>query len=215
MSVTTRQTFRRRFENTVPVLTPLYSAACPPRTLSDEGTYLCGSSDACDLRLRIDGIEPEHCALMFRTGALSVRRGDGRIWVNDLPVRDECELSSGDVLSVGPLSFLVGESEVASQTAPADQRSHDPSIQIAERNSGTAEHLESFARKAELLAEREFALSFRSNDVAARHRALQEFAESLAQRSAELDLQAAVLTQQSQALSEQLRNQTADRKSVV
>ena len=214
MSVTTRQTFRRRFESTVPVLTPLYSAACPPRTLSDEGSYLCGSSDACDLRLRIDGVEPEHCALLFRTGALSVRRGDGRIWVNDLPVREECELSLGDVLSVGPLSFLVGESEAARQTAPANLKSHDPSVQINDRNSATTEHLESLARKAEQLAERELALSFRSNDVAAQHQALKEFAESLAQRSAELDLQAAVLTLRSDALALHKSRENSESSSV-
>ncbi len=196
MSVTMRQAFCRRFEGTVPVLTPLYSDACLPRTLSVDGSYLCGSSDACDVRLRIDGVEPEHCSLLLRSGELSVHRRDGRIWVNDLPVREVCELSSGDLLSVGPLTFLVGESAVAARSAKADLTLQDLSILINAQNGAETEHADSRVRNAAQLQ---------------KHTAL---SRTISQRAVELDAQGAELTQRAEALALQRSRESGETSSV-
>ena len=109
MSVMIRQAFRDSFGTTVPVLRPLYNADCDSWQIAEEGEFDCGNSDHCRLPLRLDGIEKQHCSLLFRSGALRIRRNNGRIWVNDLPVASECNLSPGDILNIGPVSFEVGE----------------------------------------------------------------------------------------------------------
>ena len=88
---------------------PLLIALCGSRDhswqLCTEGEYSCGSSPADDIRIELSGIERGHCRLIYRAGQLYVQRGEGRIWVHELPVSFSARLCEGDTLSLGGVSL--------------------------------------------------------------------------------------------------------------
>ena len=88
---------------------PLLIALCGARDhswqLCTEGEYSCGSSPADDIRIELSGIERGHCRLVYRAGQLWVQRGEGRIWVHELPVGSIARLCEGDTLSLGGVSL--------------------------------------------------------------------------------------------------------------
>ncbi len=109
MSVTIRQAFPNSFGAAIPILTPLYGLKCDVWQFMDEREVVLGSDSDCEFVLPLEGVEKRHCTLIFRAGALSVRRNEGRVWINDIPVGRECSLILGDMLTIGPRSFLVGQ----------------------------------------------------------------------------------------------------------
>jgi chromosome segregation ATPase len=111
MSVRMKPQTGRFAGRTVPVLMPLYRTDCGSWQFTEDGDYRCGAAAHCDIQIEADGIAPEHCDLNYRAGHLSVRRGQGRVWVNELPVQTECSLSPGDTLSFGAVSFRIDEAE--------------------------------------------------------------------------------------------------------
>jgi anti-anti-sigma regulatory factor len=73
--------------------------------------FLIGSDKLCQLRSHLEGIGPQHCALVNRERKLFVRDlGSGNpTYVNDesVPVNAEWPLHAGDHLRVGPLDFII------------------------------------------------------------------------------------------------------------
>jgi chromosome segregation ATPase len=69
---------------------------------------LIGQAAGCDVRLNVEGVHPQHCALVIGPTGLLLRdlQGESGTLVNGEPVTS-CLLHNGDVLTVGPFSFQV------------------------------------------------------------------------------------------------------------
>ena len=89
----------------IPVLTPMYGAPLDPFCAQIDGTYRCGYGAANEFGLEFSGAEATHCCFIRKAGTFSVKRLDGRVWVNDLPVSGVNRLTEGDVISLGPVSY--------------------------------------------------------------------------------------------------------------
>lgn len=85
--------------------------------------FLMGSEPLCQLRSRLPGIAPQHCAIVTRGHRAFVRDLGGRTYVNNqlVPPETEWPLHKGDRLAVGPLEFLVEfhEKQLAQRDAEA------------------------------------------------------------------------------------------------
>ena len=124
MSVTKRQGSRNSFGSTLPVLLPLYDSVCESLQFVADAEIACGTGADCQFRLNHQGIADRHCVFILRAGILTVRRIDGRIWLNEIPVSTEAVLSHGDILSIGPVTFQIDE--IARPDAPAPARDFPP-----------------------------------------------------------------------------------------
>jgi hypothetical protein len=82
-----------------------------------EMLFMIGSDSSCQLRSRLDGILPQHCAIRSDDRKVFILNlGDGQVTVNDEPLSsgEEWRLHRQDRLAVGPLEFVVqfNEAEV-------------------------------------------------------------------------------------------------------
>ena len=109
MSVTKRQGSRNSFGSTLPVLLPLYHSACESWQFAADEQIVCGAAEECQFRLDHESIADRHCAFTLRAGTLTIRRIDGRIWLNEIPVSSEATLTPGDIVSIGPVTFQIDE----------------------------------------------------------------------------------------------------------
>lgn len=138
MSVATKRSVFKT-SRLVPMLTPLYDAQqnqfCAPK----DGIYRCGTNADCEFHLESQGAEAEHCTFERRGGTFAVDHINGRVWINDLPVRGKNYLSDGDVITLGPASFLLSLEEPTTQLSP--------------------EHLEALENTSRLLSVGSFAAS--------------------------------------------------------
>ena len=117
MSVTKRQGSRSSFGSTLPVLLPLYDSVSESWQFVADDEMTCGAGDDCQFRLNHEGIAERHCSFSLRAGILTVRRLDGRLWLNDIPVSTDAILAPGDVISIGPVTLQIDE--IARPAAPA------------------------------------------------------------------------------------------------
>lgn len=140
MSVTKRQGSRNSFGSTLPVLLPLYHSACESWQFAADEEIVCGAGDKCQFRLDHESIADRHCAFTLRAGTLTIKRLDGRIWLNEIPVSSEAILTVGDIVSIGPVTIQVDEttrpteptpSRVSASIAPASSSHHEPVAQVA------------------------------------------------------------------------------------
>jgi anti-anti-sigma regulatory factor len=73
--------------------------------------FLIGSDKVCQLRSQLEGIGPQHCALVSRERKVFIRdMGSGNpTFVNEgaLPENAEWPLHAGDHIRVGPLEFVI------------------------------------------------------------------------------------------------------------
>jgi anti-anti-sigma regulatory factor len=73
--------------------------------------FLIGSDKVCQLRSQLEGIGPQHCALVSRERKVFIRdMGSGNpTFVNEgaLPENAEWPLHAGDHIHVGPLEFVI------------------------------------------------------------------------------------------------------------
>src|SRR5215468_10989379 len=71
--------------------------------------FLIGRDSQCHLRPASPLISKRHCALIQRDNKAFIRDFDSTngTFVNDEPVKGECELHHGDQLKVGPIHFTV------------------------------------------------------------------------------------------------------------
>jgi anti-anti-sigma regulatory factor len=73
--------------------------------------FLIGTDKLCQLRSKVEGIGPQHCALVNRERKVFVRdMGSGLpTFVNNetLPAHQEWPLHAGDKIAVGPLEFVI------------------------------------------------------------------------------------------------------------
>ncbi len=109
MSVTKRQGSRNSFGSTLPVLLPLYDSASESWQFVADDEITCGAGEDCQFRLNQGGIAKRHCAFNLRAGILTVRRLDGRIWLNEIPVSTEAILAPGDIVSIGAVTISIDE----------------------------------------------------------------------------------------------------------
>ncbi len=140
MSVTKRQGSRNSFGSTLPVLLPLYDSACESWQFSADEEIVCGAGEECQFRLDHESIADRHCAFTLRAGTLTIKRLDGRIWLNEIPVSSEAVLTPGDIVSIGPVTIQVDET-----TRPAEPTPSRASASIAPASSTTRQML-SFGR---------------------------------------------------------------------
>lgn len=140
MSVTKRQGSRNSFGSTLPVLLPLYDSACEAWTFSADEEVTCGGGEECQFRLNHESIAVRHCAFTLRAGTLTIRRLDGRIWLNEIPVSTEAVLTPGDIVSIGPVTLQVDEIarpaeqtpvRVSATTTPASTNHQTPAASVA------------------------------------------------------------------------------------
>jgi predicted component of type VI protein secretion system len=76
--------------------------------------FIIGRDPQCNLRPASAMISKRHCALLVKSGEVFVRdfESTNGTYVNDEPIKGEVALKHGDVLRVGPLTFMaVIESE--------------------------------------------------------------------------------------------------------
>ena len=119
MSVTKRQGSRNSFGSTFPVLLPLYDSASESWQFAADEEIICGAGEECQFRLNHESIAVRHCALTLRAGTLTIKRLDGRIWLNEIPVSSEAILTSGDIISIGPVTLQVDETTRPAEPTPA------------------------------------------------------------------------------------------------
>jgi chromosome segregation ATPase len=100
------------------VLLPLYDSACEAWTFSADEEVICGAGKECQFLLNHESIADRHCAFTLRAGTLTIRRLDGRIWLNEIPVSSEAILTPGDILSIGPVTFHVDETARPAEPTP-------------------------------------------------------------------------------------------------
>jgi pSer/pThr/pTyr-binding forkhead associated (FHA) protein len=74
-----------------------------------ESEFLIGRATDCDLRLRSSEISRHHCEIRIAPDGASVNDlgSSNGTYVNDQRVRSQADLHSGDLLKVGPYTFLV------------------------------------------------------------------------------------------------------------
>jgi hypothetical protein len=125
MSVTKRQGSRNSFGSTLPVLLPLYDSASESWQFVADDEITCGAGEDCQFRLNQGGIAKRHCAFNLRAGILTVRRLDGRIWLNEIPVSTEAILAPGDIISIGAVTISIDEI-ARPVSAPAPVASSSP-----------------------------------------------------------------------------------------
>jgi len=98
---------------------------------------LIGQAEGCDIRLNVDGVLPLHCVIALGADGPHLRSwGEQSTRVNDEPASTRL-LSDGDLLQVGPFTFLVHWASAQ----PIDQPQQLP----------TSEHLDGKQRKLEEL----------------------------------------------------------------
>lgn len=235
MSVKMKPQTGRFAGRTVPVLMPLYRTDFGSWQFTEDGDYRCGSAAHCDIQIEADGISSEHCALAYHAGHLSVRRGNGRVWVNELPVHNECTLSPGDTLSFGAISFRIDSAEPARQAsitaeAPVAAVPATPAFAVPPAIPAPAPYVAPlmYSQPAAVvpppiptivtvtdsseLQEKLRAVAEQKSSLDARERQLQDAAlackereQALAERQKALDDRSALLTQQRASVSEQMR----------
>jgi len=98
---------QRRHATGIPVLVAGWDCGDPPHLFLAEGEYSCGAGADDDLKISLRGVGQRHCVLRCDRGSLFVRKSQGNVWVNDVPVRSEHRLSRGDQLAIGPAVFRV------------------------------------------------------------------------------------------------------------
>ena len=125
MSVTKRQGSRNSFGSTFPVLLPLYDSTSESWQFVADEEITCGAAEECQFRLNQEGIAGRHCAFNLRAGILTVRRLDGRIWLNEIPVSAEAILAPGDIVSIGAVTISIDEI-ARPVSAPAPVASSSP-----------------------------------------------------------------------------------------
>lgn len=145
----------------IPVLKPLHAVHLESFRADVDGTYRCGSNAASQFCLAYAGAEFTHCSFIRKAGSFSVIRKDGRVWVNDLLASGLTQLTEGDVISLGPVSYRLEFQD--SEACPPER--HDRSTQM------TAQWNE-LAVKMEELAEQERENVRRSLEMDSRHQAL-------------------------------------------
>ncbi|MCA9062633.1 MAG: hypothetical protein KDA96_06225 [Planctomycetaceae bacterium] len=217
----------RRTATFIPVLIPSWDDRVTPFILGGEGQYSCGRSLECDLVVSLGGVADCHCYLKLDCGRLSISRAEGHVWVNDLPLNGEWDLHPGDVLSLGPATFLVDavstqepeeNHSFPSQSVPRPQASAGPvhsghsrtvvppvAAPIHESVETSEAQRQEITRRESLLDQRERHL----NEVARR---LQENEASLVDRrrnleelSRQITLQKSELTQSRLETDRQIR----------
>ncbi len=121
MSVTKRQGSRNSFGSTLPVLLPLYDSANESWQFVADAEVVCGAGDDCQFRLCHEGVAERHCVFSLRAGILTVRKVDGRIWVNEIPVSTEAMIVPGDMVSIGPVTIQIDETArtAATESVPS------------------------------------------------------------------------------------------------
>ncbi len=119
MSVTKRQGSRNSFGSTFPVLLPLYDSTCAAWTFSADEEIICGVGEECQFRLDQESIADRHCGFTLRAGTLTIRRIDGRIWLNEIPVSSEAILTPGDIVSIGAVTIQIDEVNRPVEPTPA------------------------------------------------------------------------------------------------
>jgi len=95
--------------------------------------FLIGRADDCHLRAGSDLVSRHHCAIVLGEAYLGVREFGSRngTFVNQVAVKGEVELHSGDHLKIGPLEFEVvvrqskGEVQAEPEHAGGEQYSAD------------------------------------------------------------------------------------------
>lgn len=136
MSVTKRQGSRNSFGSNLPLLQPLYDSACESWQFTADEEIVCGAGDDCQFRLNHKGIADRHCTWTLRSGTLSIRRLNGRIWLNEIPVSSEAILAAGDIVSIGPVTVQIEETARISAFSPVSPAG--PGASVATNHSQSA-----------------------------------------------------------------------------
>ena len=226
MSVATTRSAQTSFSRT-PVLTPLYGAHHESFRALADGTYRCGSGAASEFSLGFSGAVAAHCCFTRQAGAFSVNCLDGRVWINDLPVSGVNQLTEGDVVSLGPVSYRLEFQEVPSllpepvvrpsisfappvQDTPLLQTSLQKELEEHQRlltmRQQQLDDLTQIVRERERFAEtRLAAIEDRSSQITAQWNELVLKLERFAAQEREIVLRSEEVDRQHKTLADQLR----------
>ena len=164
-----------------------------------------GSSKACTLTVRAQGILPQHCLIVSGPNSTILKEFDEQTWLNDRPVREPLELMENDRLAVGPAEFRIrmANAEEIENSLPLDDEgdsaSLDPAATSALRNQQAR-----LEEEAAQLKSRERSIQERESELTSRFEELEAKLSELSGNDADSSTAAA------QALDAQLRKLTED-----
>jgi hypothetical protein len=136
-------------------------------------TTFIGSSQGCDVRLNVEGVEPFHCVLTYNAGELAIRdlNSSRGTFVNGQRITTT-QMRDGDLLDVGPFRFRV--------LLPAPR----PTVMIAEPPEPQQDAI---CIQAAAIAAQQAALDEQEAVLQKRQQEQQAEADRLVKRSAALD----------------------------
>jgi len=182
----------------MPVLTPLYNARHESFFAHVDGIYRCGTEAESEFCLEYPEAEPAQCVFERRGASFFVTRLNGGVWVNDVPVRGRSQLREGNVITLGPVSFVLSFEEA---TSPQPSRHfHSPTTAGELHSSGPVAATTSLcdSTPTDTEAERDFTAELRE------HYALESAAQLQASR--ELEEQRKLLSLRQQQLDDLLQS---------
>ena len=88
-----------------------------------------GSSKACTLTVRAQGILPQHCLIVSGPNSTILKQFGEQTWLNDRPVKEPLELMEDDRLAVGPAEFrlrMAAAEEIENSLPMGDEGDSSP-----------------------------------------------------------------------------------------
>lgn len=96
----------------------LHAVLLPPGT-----QCTIGSSRACTLTVRAQGILPQHCLIVSEANRTVLKEFGEHTWLNDRPLKSPTELMENDRIAIGPAEFRVRPARIEEleSALPMDQ----------------------------------------------------------------------------------------------
>jgi chromosome segregation ATPase len=178
---------------------------------------LLGQAPGCDVRLNVEGVSPQHCALVHGPSGLLLRdlSGDGSTLVNGEPA-DTRALGDGDVLHVGPFQFQVRLPQPHTDTtAPDPEALRIQAAAVAAQQAALTEEEAKLLQRRQALQRQEEQLSAHLEEKRSR---LLELQRQVQQARADLRAKREELDQQGRELAADVaraRKKEADEQKQV
>lgn len=92
------------------------------KTIDLAGTdCIIGRHESCKIRIASEEVSKQHCRLKHKADGLYLKDLGSRngTFLNDQPIADEVKIKPGDLLRVGPMTFLIAQGKAVPAKAAA------------------------------------------------------------------------------------------------